>query len=620
VRLSLGLLHPLATGLAATAVAIAAMIASAALGSVFLRRVNRDDPVWLASAIVIGAALNSALLALLTRARVVGAGAAIVAALGVIAIVVRRATLADAIRSGFAAIRKADRRWTLALCVLGVVAWLYAIAPPREADAMRYHLAHLRQIISDGQWQPIADFHYALPFAWSLNFLPFELIHLPQAAQLTSLLLLVVLSASLIRIANESTRSTWALVLVALLVAHPFVVRTFTSPTADPYAVLVVFTAGVLLLRVDNISGVEARLLGFVSWIGVGSRYQLIAWAVIVTAWVVWRIRNRARNRELLGAFGTGAVAALVLASPFYVANLATFGNPVWPLFVSRESAAVDYASAIARRYSDALSSGFSPRLVLEQLMALVTPGPAVPIAAGIMLVCIAGLFSRRAARNLAVTSLLFVLMWLPVAWPFSYPRLVLPMIGAAILIALELPGRDWKPPKVFVGALIFAVIAMGAATAYAGVEYFRYDATGNSRRFHRYTWFYDVYDWINRTTPKNSRFLVIVYSGHSYYLDRPYRRADPWLSGVVDWRRVSTAEQLDSVLSAGSYQGLIYQFRDWTRYEGGKQMMGAVDDAVNSGYLAVDTVFHEKLYTSRMAGRYEVADVAVLTRRKGVR
>jgi hypothetical protein len=574
----------------------------------------------LPAAILIGSAINSALLALLARAGLVLVGAGIVTSLGVIALLVQRAMLGEAILSAFQGIRKADRRWTTALSVIGVVAWLYAIAPPREADSMRYHLAHVRQIIADGQWQPIADFHYALPFAWSFNFLPFELVELPQAAQLVCLLLLVVMSATVIRIADQSGRSKWGLMLVALVAAHPFVIRTFTSATADSYGVFLVLTSSVLILRLDDLSRVEAAVLGFAAWTGAGSRYQLLAWGVIVTVCFLWSATRQQRNAEVVGPFGVGALASLLLASPFYIANFATFGNPVWPLLVSRESAAVDYASAIARRYSDALSSGFSPRLVLEQLMALVTPAPAVPIAAGIMLVCIAGLFSRRAARNLAVTSLLFVLMSLPVAWPFSYPRLVLPMIGAAILIALELPGRDWKPPKVFVGALIFAVIAMGAATAYAGVEYFRYDATGDSRRFHRYTWFYDVYDWINRTTPKNSRFLVIVYSGHSYYLDRPYRRADPWLSGVVDWRRVSTAEQLDSVLSAGSYQGLIYQFRDWTRYEGGKQMMGAVDDAVNSGYLAVDTVFHEKLYTSRMAGRYQVADVAVLTRRKGAR
>ena len=54
--------------------------------------------------------------------------------------------------------------------------WLNAIVPPRDADVMRYHLAHVRQIARDGAWIAVPDFHYAIPFGWTLNFLPYEMM------------------------------------------------------------------------------------------------------------------------------------------------------------------------------------------------------------------------------------------------------------------------------------------------------------------------------------------------------------------------------------------------------------------------------------------------------------
>jgi hypothetical protein len=84
-----------------------------------------------------------------------------------------------------------------------------------------------------------------------------------------------------------------------------------------------------------------------------------------------------------------------------------------------------------------------------------------------------------------------------------------------------------------------------------------------------------------------------------------------------VDWRRVNTGEALDSVLTAGNYDRMIYQLHDWAQFIGGREMMAAVVDAIRGGYLVPDTVFHERLYTSRVAGRYEMSDVLLLRHRR---
>jgi hypothetical protein len=585
-----------------------------------MRGVGKDDPIMLPAAILVGSALTSALLAVAARVGLVIVGASAVSLMGLIAIAFNGRLGGRALRDALETIpRDNRRRWLVGALALALIAWVYAIAPPREADAMRYHLAHIRQIITDGQWQPIADFHYAIPFAWTLNFLPFELIGLPQAAQLTNLLLLVVIAASVVRIAGDNGRSRWGLLLLAIVAAHPLVIRTFTSATADGYAVFVLFTSGLLLLRLDRISPIEAALLGFVAWTGSGSRYQLIVWGIVVTGLFAWSLRGRRSSGILLKRYAAGAVSALVLASPFYIANLAAFGNPVWPFLVSSRAAAISYQSAIARGYSDAMVVGVSPGAFLNQFVSMAKPSSQFPIAAAILVVCIIGWFSRhRSARVLSTAVLFFALAWIP-SWPVLYPRLILPAVGVALLIALDLRAEDSdsRLPRGVVAIMVGAAVAMASATAYAGLDHFRYAATGDARKFHRYTWFYDLYDRVNRTTPRDSRFLVVVYSGHSYYLDRAYRRADPWLSGVVDWRRVNTGVALDSVLAAGHYDRMIYQLHDWSPFIGGREMMAAVVDAIRAGYLVPDTVFHERLYISRVAGRYDTSDVLLLRRRR---
>jgi len=46
-------------------------------------------------------------------------------------------------------------------------------------------------------------------------------------------------------------------------------------------------------------------------------------------------------------------------------------------------------------------------------------------------------------------------------------------------------------------------------------------------------------------------------------YLDRQGRRADPWLSGEVDWPRVASPAALDSLMSRERYAYVIFNDRN---------------------------------------------------------
>jgi hypothetical protein len=143
--------------------------------------------------------------------------------------------------------------------------------------------------------------------------------------------------------------------------------------------------------------------------------------------------------------------------------------------------------------------------------------------------------------------------------------------------------------------------------------DYVRYAATGDANRFHRFTWYYPVYEWINRNTPHDSRFLVIALSGHSYYLDRPYRRADPQLSGVVDWSRVSSTGDLLSVLAHGRYQYVVFDDRDWRPWPGAEKMSSVMRSAIATHALIPVHTSQQRLYSSRVMREYSETDVYVL-------
>jgi hypothetical protein len=139
------------------------------------------------------------------------------------------------------------------------------------------------------------------------------------------------------------------------------------------------------------------------------------------------------------------------------------------------------------------------------------------------------------------------------------------------------------------------------------------YDVTGNNAKFHEATWYYPVYEWINHSTPSDAKFLVIVLSGHSYYLDRPYRRADPSLSGVVDWAALRTAGDLRQQLRRGGYTYLLYDDRDWSEFPGGERMDRLIAEAISTGVLRPERSFAIRRVTSRIGRQSEPSTVRLL-------
>jgi hypothetical protein len=611
-------LQPLFVGIAATLLAAFALLAWIAIGSFFLpSSILQHDELAAPSSIVVGSGLTAFLFALSTRAGFVDAGILVVGLLSLAALFLKHGDTRRIVAQTAASYRdalKSSRLLRIAALPVAALLWIYAIAPPRDGDVMRYHLAHIRQIIADGRWEGIADYHYAFPFGSTLNYLPFERLNLPQAAALVNVGLWLVIVAGLLRIARRARAPRVAQLATILFFVHPFVMRTFASAMADAYAILVVFAIALFILSVDD-TAADAMVLGFVCWIGAQSRYQLVAWSIAGT---IIAVIHFARRKSVIGLkrFALGAAAALVLSAPFYLANWKDFGNPVWPLLVPSINGTAAYTDRVAASYTSAMTGSHDPSYILGQMWDLVTSVTIAPLAFMLLLIIPLSIRdSDQRFRRVSALGLLFLLLWILME-PKLFPRHVLLLLPLGAI--LFVPAFDGALLRERIGRsveqlLSAAVILLIVASAVLSQDYARYAFTGDKTSFHRFTWYYDVYDWVNRSTPANARVLVVTYSGHSYYLDRPYRRADPWLSGVIDWSRVASADDLIKELHAGGYEYVIYDDRRWDEFPGGAEMEGAVRAAVARRTLLPVYDGRERLYTSRVRRTFEETRVYVL-------
>ncbi|MEO7684031.1 MAG: hypothetical protein ABIU86_08855, partial [Gemmatimonadaceae bacterium] len=443
---------------------------------------------------------------------------------------------------------------------------------------------------------------------------------LPQAASLVNVGLWLIMLGGLLKITRTARTTAPAAALCVAFLVHPFVMRVFSSAMADGYAVFVVYSIAAMLATTKDEARTEATLLGFACWIGAQSRYQLLAVALagsILFVGMTVRYRGWAPLRNFL----KGAGAAMVLCAPFYIANLTDFGNPFWPLFIPQINGAHTYGDRVASLYSASLVGQYDVGAFTVRLIELITTPLVLPLALILVLLVPVSALSRGDPRyrRVAILGSFILILW-ALAQPRLFPKHVILLLPLGPLLAVAaFEGRitGGVGRRLIDAALGAAIVTTLGASAVLSWDYIRYAVTGNRADYHRFTWYYPVYDWVNHNTPRDARFLVIAYSGHTYYLDRPYRRADPWLSGVVDWARVSSEEDLDRVVRAGRYDYLIYDDRDWSDFLGGSAMSSAVNSAMAAGTLMPVQEFRERLYSSRLFREFKETRVLVLRPRQ---
>lgn len=510
-------------------------------------------------------------------------------------------------------------RWALAIAAAILVVYVFdAVMPVRDTDALRYHLAHIAQIDREGRWSSIAITHYAFPFAWQTTFLPFVHIGLAEATQVVDLGLWLVTLAAIVAQRGAARIGNAGALLVAVVALSPLAIGTATTPNGDAFTVLSALVVALLLVgRTPDASGVgfgEATALGFAAWVGVGTRYQAVAIGISATVVAIVWLAHTDRWVTLLG-FVEGAVLALLLAAPFFLANAVRFGNPVWPLRAA--ASASDYTATVGAYFSDSWHGALSPDYVAHSLVRLLVDRSAAPIPLLLIAGLIAAAFARGShadgSRRVALFSLLFLVIW-TLAQPLLYPRFAAYVAGPALVLALRqahvLDGDSARyESRAILGA---ALVALGAY-AYAGIGLdVRNLAEGGRERLRASTWYYPAYAWINDSTPPGSRVLVITRSQESHYLDRFYRRGDPSSSAEVDWPQLHDGRALATALANRGFDYVLLDSTTWNRAPGGANLAAVIPDAVTKGLLLEVRRFPIQLTRSRFRNASLPATVIV--------
>jgi hypothetical protein len=217
--------------------------------------------------------------------------------------------------------------------------------------------------------------------------------------------------------------------------------------------------------------------------------------------------------------------------------------------------------------------------------------------------------------RRVAAFVTCYLIVWVAVT-PVPFPRFIIYLVPLVPLLSADglaqVAGRHVAARRCTVVALtIFCVVTTALVLAYSR-ESVRYAITGDRARYERGTWFAPVFDWANSETPAGSRFLVVVKSGGTYALDRPYRRADPEGSGEIDWSSLPDGASLLARLRAAGYRYVIYEDWDWSLYPGGAVMVRTINDAVARGFLTPIERFSLDLMNSRLLAHSIPATVRV--------
>jgi hypothetical protein len=395
-----------------------------------------------------------------------------------------------------------------------------------------------------------------------------------------------------------------------LIVFQPMALKAATTAHADAYAMFVTALLIALLFQLAHGESVPQEAIGFVAFVGFQSRYQAAAIAIAGTATALVLRRHNRSWRGLI-RFAGGASAALLLAAPFYVRNWLAFGDPVWPLAAGR----MTYADRVVDRYGFGLTGPHTLGTYASGLHTLFIDPLLFPVPIVVSLALAALLLPtiRRQLPGLALFITGFLVVW-ALAQPRLYSRFILIIAPAASLAIAALAGVLFRRLSVTATAVVIAtcLAPIAAFDVYYSVDTARLFVTGDLAAYHRYTWYYPVYTWVNNHTPREARGLVVVQSGASYYLNRPYRRADPLLSGVVDWQAVHGARELRRVLNRGSYDFVIYDHTNWSVDPGGKELEAAIRAGRTAGLLKPVKDFHLRLYTSRVRRSWEPAHVTV--------
>jgi hypothetical protein len=358
------------------------------------------------------------------------------------------------------------RLWQVITFVAVLFAFVGALAPERESDALWWHLDLPRLSLEQGHLVDLPHEYVSLfPLNWELVFGAGLAVSGPVAAKLLHFACLLLTALAVYQLARRVVPGTSTWLAVAIFVTVPTVLWEATTAYNDLALAFHTSLAVLALARyVERPSRPWFAMAALNLGIGLGTKHVAL---LVLTALVVMLIvLLRVSGETLWGALRTGALLgaiALLLASPWYLRNWVESGNPVFPELYSVFGAPADRWSAVSDRGLEEFLAHFGRGRTPWNLFTL--PWDMTIHAAryggtlGVLfLILLPGLVRRGRPRGtgwLLAFAVLYLALW---ASPLSSFQLrhVVPIVPIlAVLAAAALAGRPTRGRR---GAPVFAV------------------------------------------------------------------------------------------------------------------------------------------------------------------
>jgi hypothetical protein len=476
---------------------------------------------------------------------------------------------------------KSKLKWIIAVEVITFFA--FVIAPPRNADAMRVWLAKVYDVWMHGKKIVRPYFHYNTPDAFTLFHLPLINLWDGQIFQFSIWIALCAVLILFIKIGRVYTSDRAIAVGLCLFLFNPLIILASTVVITDiPMILAVAGLVYAMILYEQRRFNKSLFLVALFTAFGMNIKYNMLMFLPAVLYWSAKKVWADGINWKSLPL-----VMALIMLAVFpYYMNYLNIGNPVWPALTKYFPAKNLYWDEIASNHAEAFLGGKRNLWnFIESFSRLfIMPHHINPLA----IFTVFFVFARFKYLNFIpaiMTTTYFFVLWLmmpqfSVAEKERYVLYLLPIIipfGMSKIYELTSSYRNGeKIKKIFETLAVATILLYSVFTLVYSKDVFSYIYTGNKTAWHRATWYYEDYNWINKniTLNESGKILVIVSNQQTYYLKKPYVNGDE-LSALIDWR---TMTDLSTILSALNKYNIQYIFIDADYVKGNHEIKRTFD------------------------------------------
>ena len=336
--------------------------------------------------------------------------------------------------------------------VVVVLTVLAALQPVNDWDSLMYHLMLPSEWLEEGRiFLPDGNLQAAFVGVVQMMYIPMEVFGVRAGP---ALLQAVALVGTAVVVMDASRRHGGDLVGTiggSLILGSSALLAVAAIPRVDAWLVLVI--AVVQLLVIEIVAGMsEVRrlsiLAGALSGVGLGIKYQALAYVLPVGALLVFLAVRRRQPALGLGLF-VGSTVGLLVAAPWLVKNVILLGAPLYPFFAERHT--WEWLQALAPHYEAA--HHFRPLAELRSPFSIVAwllePGSLSRQREGTL----AGLHPMLALAPLAIATR---------RWRLALAALALSLGGVALVVAVSSTTNPRYLNPAFPGLAFAAALTLG--------------------------------------------------------------------------------------------------------------------------------------------------------------